>query len=101
MEIKESSSDLDLNSKIKSASSLESFGELVLQLGLRINGQETLRNIEICRYRLSWVNGKTFTLDEIGKLNGVTRERIRQIKEKALRRLKHTSRSKVLRTYLG
>jgi len=82
MEIKESSSDLDLNSKIKSAINLETFGELVLQLGLRMNGQETLRNTEVCRHRFSWVNGKTYTLDEIGKLYGVTRERIRQITSK-------------------
>ena len=75
----------DLNSKIKSASSIELFGEMVLQLGLRMNGQENLRNIEICRHRLSWVNGRTFTLDEIGKMHGVTRERIRQITSKVKR----------------
>ena len=41
------------------------------------------------------------TLDEIGKQFSVTRERIRQIKEKAIRRLRHKSRSKKLRAYLG
>lgn len=82
MEIHESNSNLDLNSKIKSAPSLEAFGELVLRLGLRVNGQETLRNFEICRYRLPWVTGKSFTLDEIGKIHGVSRERIRQITSK-------------------
>ncbi len=41
------------------------------------------------------------TLDEIGAKFDLTRERVRQIKEKAIRRLKHTSRSKLLKAYLG
>lgn len=41
------------------------------------------------------------TLDEIGAKFDLTRERVRQIKEKAIRRLKHTSRSKLLKSYLG
>jgi RNA polymerase primary sigma factor len=41
------------------------------------------------------------TLEEIGERFELTRERVRQIKEKAIRRLKHTSRSKILKTYLG
>ena len=41
------------------------------------------------------------TLEEIGEQFDLTRERVRQIKEKAIRRLKHTSRSKILKTYLG
>ena len=41
------------------------------------------------------------TLEEIGETFELTRERVRQIKEKATRRLKHTSRSKILKTYLG
>ena len=41
------------------------------------------------------------TLEEIGEHFGLTRERVRQIKEKAIRRLRHTSRSKLLKTYLG
>ncbi len=41
------------------------------------------------------------TLEEIGERFDLTRERVRQIKEKAIRRLKHTSRSKILKTYLG
>ncbi len=42
-----------------------------------------------------------YTLEEIGDMFGLTRERVRQIKEKALRRLKHSSRSKLLKAYLG
>ncbi|MFA5541521.1 MAG: sigma-70 family RNA polymerase sigma factor, partial [Bacteroidales bacterium] len=41
------------------------------------------------------------TLDEIGLEFDLTRERVRQIKEKAIRRLKHTSRSHILQSYLG
>lgn len=42
-----------------------------------------------------------YTLDEIGSMFDLTRERVRQIKEKAIRRLKHSSRSKLLKTFLG
>ncbi len=42
-----------------------------------------------------------YTLDEIAAIFDLTRERVRQIKEKALRRLKHSSRSKLLKSYLG
>jgi RNA polymerase primary sigma factor len=48
------------------------------------------------------LNGKTaLSLEEIGQLFDLTRERVRQIKEKAIRRLKHTSRCRSLKTYLG
>lgn len=48
------------------------------------------------------LNGlETMTLEEIGDKFNITRERVRQIKEKATRRLKHASRSKTLRSYLG
>ncbi|MEI6433372.1 MAG: RNA polymerase sigma factor RpoD/SigA [Bacteroidota bacterium] len=43
----------------------------------------------------------SYTLDEIGSIFDLTRERVRQIKEKALKRLKHSSRSKLLKSYLG
>lgn len=42
-----------------------------------------------------------YTLEEIGDKFDLTRERVRQIKEKAIRRLRHTSRSKLLKAYLG
>jgi RNA polymerase primary sigma factor len=44
---------------------------------------------------------KSLSLDEIGQKYDLTRERVRQIKEKAIKRLKHSSRSKLLRSYLG
>lgn len=43
----------------------------------------------------------SLTLEEIGERFNLTRERVRQIKEKAIRRLRHASRSKNLRAYLG
>ena len=46
-------------------------------------------------------NTQEMTLEEIGEKFGLTRERVRQIKEKAIRRLRHSSRSKLLKTYLG
>jgi len=47
------------------------------------------------------ISCQEFTLEEIGERFGLTRERVRQIKEKAIRRLRHTSRSKLLKSYLG
>ena len=47
------------------------------------------------------INRQEMTLEEIGEKFGLTRERVRQIKEKAIRRLRHSSRSKLLKTYLG
>ena len=47
------------------------------------------------------INCQEMTLEEIGEKFGLTRERVRQIKEKAIRRLRHSSRSKLIKTYLG
>jgi len=47
------------------------------------------------------ISTKEMTLEEIGNKFDLTRERVRQIKEKAIRRLRHTSRSKLLKSYLG
>lgn len=47
------------------------------------------------------INCQEMTLEEIGEKFGLTRERVRQIKEKAIRRLRYSSRSKLLKTYLG
>ena len=61
----------------------------------------TQREADIIRLFFG-VNGKhEHTLGEIGEKLNLTRERIRQIKEKAIRRLKHTTRCRVLKTYLG
>ncbi|WP_444341501.1 sigma-70 family RNA polymerase sigma factor, partial [Phocaeicola plebeius] len=47
------------------------------------------------------INMQEMTLEEIGDKFGLTRERVRQIKEKAIRRLRQNSRSKLLKSYLG
>ena len=47
------------------------------------------------------ISCQEMTLEEVGERFGLTRERVRQIKEKAIRRLRHTSRSKLLKAYLG
>ena len=61
----------------------------------------TYREASIIRLYFG-LNGKhPHTLEEIGEEFNLTRERVRQIKEKAIKRLKHTSRSKILKSYLG
>ena len=61
----------------------------------------TLREKELLRLYYGLENTIPHTLEEIGIKFDLTRERVRQIKEKAIRRLKHTSRSKMLKSYLG
>ena len=61
----------------------------------------TLRESDVVRLYFGLGNQHPMTLEEIGETFDLTRERVRQIKEKAIRRLKHTSRSKILKTYLG
>ncbi len=58
------------------------------------------REREVLEMRFGLNDGKDHTLEEVGKSFGVTRERIRQIEAKALRKLRHPSRSKSLRDYL-
>ena len=61
----------------------------------------TKREAEILRLYFGLGQEHPLTLEEIGERFNLTRERIRQIKEKALRRLRHVSRSKALRTFLA
>src|SRR6056300_606808 len=61
----------------------------------------TPREADVVRLYFGLANQHAMTLEEIGETFDLTRERVRQIKEKAIRRLKHTSRSKILKTYLG
>ncbi len=58
------------------------------------------REARILRLRFGLENGRFYTLEEVGKKFGLTRERIRQIETKALRRLRHPRRSRQLREYL-
>ena len=61
----------------------------------------TPREADVLKLYFGLGDALPMTLEEIGVTFDLTRERVRQIKEKAIRRLKHTSRSKILRTYLG
>ena len=61
----------------------------------------TGREADVVRFYFGLNGQHAMTLEEIGEKFELTRERVRQIKEKAIRRLKHTSRSKLLKTYLG
>ena len=61
----------------------------------------TPREADVVRLYFGLGHQHPMTLEEIGETFDLTRERVRQIKEKAIRRLKHTSRSKILKTYLG
>ena len=60
----------------------------------------TPREAKVLRLRFGLDDGKARTLEEVGKTFHVTRERIRQIEAKALRKLRHPSRSKKLREYM-
>jgi RNA polymerase primary sigma factor len=61
----------------------------------------TQREAEVIAYYFGLNGNQPLTLEEIGEKFRLTRERVRQIKEKATRRLRHTSRSKTLRSFLG
>ena len=60
----------------------------------------TERERDIIKYFFG-IGCSEMTLEEIGEKFDLTRERVRQIKEKAIRRLRHSSRSKLLKSYLG
>lgn len=61
----------------------------------------TIREADVIRLYFGLVGDHSLTLEEIGERFDLTRERVRQIKEKALRRLKHNSRSQMLKSFLG
>ncbi len=61
----------------------------------------TPRERKVLEYRYGINGGKSMTLEEVGAIFGVTRERIRQVESKALRKLKHPSRAKYLKDYIN
>ena len=64
-----------------------------------ILGTLTEREADVLRMRFGMYDGRTHTLEEVGQIFGVTRERIRQIENKALRKLRHPSRAKKIRDF--
>lgn len=68
---------------------------------LRALSTLTQREAEVVMYYFGLNGEQAMTLEEIGEKFSLTRERVRQIKEKAIRRLRQTSRSKTLKSYLG
>jgi len=68
---------------------------------LRALSTLTQREAEVIMFYFGLNNEQAMTLEEIGEKFNLTRERVRQIKEKAIRRLRQTSRSKALKAYLG
>lgn len=75
-------------------------GQLLREQLEEMLGELTEREREVLRLRFGLEDGRAHTLEEVGKRFNVTRERIRQIEAKALRKLRHPSRSKRLRDYL-
>lgn len=59
------------------------------------------REAEILRYYFGLNGTRPHTLEEIGEVLGLTRERVRQIKEKSIKKLKNNYRNKLLKSYLG
>jgi RNA polymerase primary sigma factor len=74
-------------------------GRLQLEIS-KVLGTLTSREGDIIRLRYGIGVGYPRTLEEVGKMFGVTRERVRQIEAKAIRKLRHPSRSKSLKEYL-
>jgi RNA polymerase primary sigma factor len=67
----------------------------------RVLATLTPREARILRLRFGLQDGRSYTLEEVGHMYGLTRERIRQIEHKALHRLRHPRRSRRLRGFLG
>ena len=64
-----------------------------------ILGTLTEREADVLRMRFGMYDGRTLTLEEVGQIFGVTRERIRQIENKAIRKLRHPSRAKKIKDF--
>ena len=67
---------------------------------LEVLAELTPREENVLKLRFGLIDGRPRTLEEVGKVFDITRERIRQIEAKALRKLRHPSRSKKLKDFL-
>ncbi len=92
--------DFIQDQKIAEPAEAASFNLLHEQLEKLLEGLSP-REATVLRMRFGLVDGRPYTLEEVGKEFNVTRERIRQIESKALRKLRHPSRSKLLRDFLN
>lgn len=97
--------DSNLYDILRSGESPNPDRELMVE-SLRVEIERSLqtltpREADLIRLYFGLNGNHPMTLEEIGETFDLTRERVRQIKEKAIRRLKHTSRSKILKTYLA
>lgn len=97
--------DSNLYDVLRSGESPNPDRELMVE-SLRVEIERSLqtltpREADLIRLYFGLSGNHPMTLEEIGETFDLTRERVRQIKEKAIRRLKHTSRSKILKTYLA
>ncbi|TDM00421.1 MAG: RNA polymerase subunit sigma [Flavobacteriaceae bacterium] len=97
--------DSSLYDVLRSGESPSPDRELMME-SLRVEIERSLqtltpREADLIRLYFGLNGSHPMTLEEIGETFDLTRERVRQIKEKAIRRLKHTSRSKILMTYIG
>ena len=79
----------------------EDYFELELRAAVdEVLGTLTDKEAEVIRYRFGFIDGRKRTLEEVGSIYGVTRERIRQIENKALRKLKNPARAKKLSSFI-
>ena len=97
--------DSNLYDVVRSGESPSPDRELMME-SLRVEIERSLntlssREADVVRLYFGLNGNHPMTLEEIGETFDLTRERVRQIKEKAIRRMKHASRSKILKTYLG
>ena len=75
------------------------YNALLAEALKEILGTLTEREADVLRMRFGMYDGRTHTLEEVGQIFGVTRERIRQIENKAIRKLRHPSRAKKIRDF--
>ena len=97
--------DSNLYDVLRSGESPNPDKDLLLE-SLRVEIERALetlscREADVVRLYFGLSGQQPMTLEEIAEIFDLTRERVRQIKEKAVRRLKHNSRNKILKTYLG
>ena len=84
---------------------LVSPAEAVINVNLKERTEQVLRSLspreeKVVKMRFGLEDGSEHTLEEVGRVFAVTRERIRQIEAKALRKLRHPSRSKRLKSFV-